>query len=72
MKLMGWAKRWHRTEGWDHRLRVMLGFDAQRIDWHRRNVTLGRLAKMWKSYLSKDAMERKDAGHRASPRQRRP
>lgn len=57
---MRWAKEWQKQEGWDHRLRVMLDFDAQRIDWHRRNVTLDRLAKMWKSYLSKDATERTD------------
>jgi len=57
---MAWAKRWQSREGWDHRLRVMLGFDQQKIRWHRRNVHLGTLVKMWKSYLAKDAFESTD------------
>lgn len=35
----------------------MLGFDQQKIRWHRREVPLGELARLWKSYLAKDAYE---------------
>jgi hypothetical protein len=54
---MRWAKRWQRAEGWRHRLREMLGYDAERVDYHAENVPLDRLAKMWKSYLSAEAYE---------------
>jgi len=58
MRLLGWAKAWQKREGWDHRLRVMLEFDQQKIEWHRRNVPLNELARLWKSYLAQDAYER--------------
>lgn len=62
MRLMRWAKQWQKREGWDHRLRVMLEFDAERVDYHREEVPLGRLARMWKSYIAQDAYERKESG----------
>ena len=68
MRLMGWAKRWHRAEGWRHRLRVMLGYDAERVDWHWREVDVGRLARMWKSHLSENAYEQTSSGRGASRR----
>jgi len=61
MRLMPWAKRWITRQGWMHRLRVMLSFDEQKVQWHRRNVTLKRLAHMWKSYIAKDAFEERDS-----------
>jgi hypothetical protein len=39
----------------------MLSFDEQKVKWHRRNVTLKRLAHMWKSYIAKDAFEERDS-----------
>lgn len=54
---MAWAKRWITQQGWNHRLRLMLSFDEQKVQWHRRNVDLKRLAHMWKSYIAKDAFE---------------
>ena len=68
MRTMLWAKRWKAREVWDHRLRVMLGFDEQKVRWHRRNVHLGTLARMWKSYIAKDAYEREESHRRESLR----
>ena len=60
--MMRWAKNWTREQGWMHRLRVMLGFDEQKVRWHKRNVPINTLATMWASYCAKDAMEKKDDG----------
>ena len=57
MRLMRWAKRWQRSEPWRHRLRVLCGYDAKRIDYHWREVPMDRLARMWKSHLSEEAYE---------------
>lgn len=73
MQLMGWAKRWQKVEGWDHRLRVMLGFDEKKVRWHRQNVHLGTLARMWKSYLTDSgAAYKQTSSGRASPGGLRP
>jgi len=58
---MAWAKEWTAREGWRHKLRVMCGYDAERIDYHWENVRLDRLARMWKSHLAEDAFEKQDS-----------
>jgi hypothetical protein len=68
MRLMRWAKRWQRAEGWRHRLREMLSYDAERVDYHTENVPLDRVARMWKSYLSQEAYEQTGASRGASRR----
>lgn len=68
MRLMRWARRWQRAEPWRHRLRVLLGYDAERIDYHWREVPIDRLARMWKSKLSEDAYEQTGSSHGASRR----
>lgn len=61
---MRWAKDWQRSEGWDHRIRVMTGFDPAAIEAMRAEYPLERLAKLWCSYQAKDAMEKKNTGLR--------
>jgi hypothetical protein len=68
MRLMRWAKRWQRTETWRHRLRVMCGYDAERIDYHWQEVPIDRLAKMWKSHLSESAYEQTGSSRGANRR----
>jgi len=62
MRLMRWARDWQQVEGWRHRLRVLCGYDAERIDYHWNEVPLDRLARMWKSHLSEEAYEQTSSG----------
>ena len=65
---MPWAREWQQEEGWRHRLRVLLSYDAERIDYHWREVPMDRLARMWKSHLSEKAYEQTGSSRGANRR----